>query len=518
MKTSLRILHLEDNPVDADLIRASLAADNVVCETVCVETRRDFIDAVERGGFDLILADYSLPAFDGISALAIAREKRPEVPFIFVTGSLGEEVAIETLKNGATDYVLKHHPGRLVPAIHRAIDEVAVQTQRKRLEDQLRHAQKMESIGTLAGGIAHDFNNLLTAIIGNAQLALAGLRPEDPLHDRLIEIENSGKRAAELTRQLLIFSRRERLEPRTINLNDTIGQFAKMLRRIIGEDVELRFQAAADLSTVFADPGQMEQVLMNLAVNARDAMPEGGELIIETQNITVDETYCRTRPYARPGKYVQISVSDNGAGMDTDTQQHIFEPFFTTKEVGKGTGLGLALAYAIIKQHEGMIEVYSEVGHGTTFRIHLPAQEKAVEEKAPETQPTLRGGAETILVAEDEEALQRLLKGMLTGLGYNVILTRDGEAAVETYSSHRDQIDLVILDMVMPRTSGREAYERIRTLGSDVPVIFMTGYSAEMAQSRCVVEPGAAFIQKPYGIAALGHKVRQALDVRGRHP
>jgi signal transduction histidine kinase len=379
-------------------------------------------------------------------------------------------------------------------------------------EERLQHSQKMEAIGTLAGGVAHDFNNLLTAIIGNAQLALAGLRPKDPLYDRLIEIEHSGKCAAELTRQLLIFSRRERLEPSTIDLNDTIGQFAKLLRRIIGEDIELRFQGAADLSTVFADPGQMEQVLMNLAVNARDAMPEGGELIIETQNIIVDETYCRTHPYARPGKYVQISVTDTGAGMNTDTQQHIFEPFFTTKEVGKGTGLGLAMAYGIIKQHEGMIEVYSEVGHGTTFKIYLPAQEKAVEEKVHETQPMLKGGAETILVAEDDETLQRLLTGMLTGLGYKVILTRDGEAAVETYSSHRDQIDLVILDMVMPRMGGREAYERIRTLGSDVPVIFMTGYSAEIAKSRFVLETGAAFIQKPYGIAALGHKVREALD------
>ena len=512
MEKCLRILHLEDNPVDADLIRATLAAEGVVCEAVRVEARSDFVDAVESGGFDLILADYNLPAFDGISALAIAKEKCPEIPFIFVTGSLGEELAIETLKRGATDYVLKHHPGRLVPAVHRAIEEVAAQTQRQRLEDQLRHAQKMESIGTLAGGIAHDFNNLLTAIIGNAQLALARLRPEDPLCDRLIEIEKSGKRAAELTRQLLIFSRREKLETRALNLNDTINQFAKMLLRIIGEDVELRINAAGDLSTVLADPGQMEQVLMNLAVNARDAMPEGGDLVIETRNIIIDETYCRTRPYARPGKYVQISVTDTGTGMDFDIQQHIFEPFFTTKEVGKGTGLGLGVTYGIIKQHEGMIEVYSEVGYGTAFKIYLPAHERPVDEQVDEIQPMVEGGAETILVAEDEESLQRLLKGMLTGLGYKVILARDGEAAVETYSNHRDQIDLVILDMVMPRMSGGEAYERIRRLGSHVPVIFMTGYSAETRQTKFVIETGAAFIQKPCGMAALGQKVREALD------
>lgn len=379
-------------------------------------------------------------------------------------------------------------------------------------EARLQHSQKMEAVGTLAGGIAHDFNNLLTAIIGNAQLALARLRPDDELYDRLIEIEHSGKRAAELTRQLLIFSRRERLEPRTLDLNATIGPFAKLLRRIIGEDITLRFKAAADLSTVFADPGQMEQVLMNLAANARDAMPGGGELIIETHNVTIDEIYRLTHPYIQPGKYVQISVTDTGSGMDADTQRRSFEPFFTTKEVGKGTGLGLALAYGIIKQHEGMIEVYSEVGHGSTFKVYLPAQEEAVEEKLHETQPVLRGGAETILVAEDDETLQKLLTGMLTGLGYNVILGRDGEAAVEAYSSHRDQIDLVILDMVMPRMGGREAYERLLALGSEVPVMFMSGYSAEMAQSKFVLETGATFIQKPYGIAALGNKVREALD------
>ncbi len=385
-------------------------------------------------------------------------------------------------------------------------------------EERLQHSQKMEAIGILAGGVAHDFNNLLTAIIGNAQLALAHLLPGDWVYDRLIEIEHAGKRAAELTRQLLIFSRRERLEPRTLALNDTIGPFAKLLRRIIGEDIDMRFKGAPDLSTVFADPGQMEQVLMNLAANARDAMPGGGELIIETHNVTIDEGYRLTHPDARPGTYVQISVSDTGSGMDLNTQQHIFEPFFTTKGVGKGTGLGLALAYGIVKQHEGMIEVYSEVGQGTTFNIYLPARERAVEEELHEIRPGVRGGMETILIAEDDDSLQKLLTGMLTGLGYNLILARDGEVAVERYSSHRDEINLVILDMVMPRMGGREAYERIRMLGSEVPVIFMTGYSAEMAQTRFVLETGAVFIQKPYGIAALGNKVREALDAHALAP
>lgn len=510
MNSPLRILHLEDDPVDADLIHSTLAAEHIACETVRVDSRDDFLNEVERNAFDLILADYNLPSFDGISALAIVQDKCREVPFIFVTGSLGEEVAIEVLKKGATDYVLKHHLGRLVPAVQRAVDELAARKDRKGLEDQLRHAQKMESIGTLAGGIAHDFNNLLTAIIGNAQLALAGLQPEEKLRDRLIEIEASGKRAAELTRQLLIFSRRERLEPRVINLNDIIGNFAKMLRRIIGEDVELQFQPAEDLSTVYADPGQIEQVLMNLVVNARDAMAGGGELLIETRNI--DEANYRARPCGHSGPHVEITVTDTGVGMDINTQQHIFEPYFTTKEVGKGTGLGLALVYGIIKQHDGTIGVSSELGRGSTFTICLPAQDRIVEVVIPEAQQQLKGGPETILVAEDEEAIRRMLNGMLTELGYRVILTHDGEAAVEAYSTHRGQIDLVILDLVMPRLGGREAFDRIRRLDRNVPVIFMSGYSAEMSQDGFVNEARTEFIQKPYGITVLGTKIREALD------
>jgi signal transduction histidine kinase len=438
---------------------------------------------------DLLISTYEAAVQQNLELVRVEQEVR----------ALNECLRIE-VKETATDLIEE--------AAERKLAENALIES----EERLQHAQKMEAVGTLAGGIAHDFNNLLTAIIGNAQLALAGLQTEDRVYEHLIEIEHSGKRAAELTRQLLIFSRREQLERTTVDLNNTIEQFSKLLRRIIGEDLELRFKAAADLSTVLADPGQMEQVLMNLAVNARDAMPEGGELLIETRNIIVDEAYCSIRPYARPGKYVQISVTDTGVGMDADTQHHIFEPFFTTKEVGKGTGLGLSLAYGIIKQHEGMIHVYSEPGQGTTFKIYLPVQGKAVEAGVQEAQPALRGGPETILVAEDDESLRKLLTGILTGLGYKVIVTCDGKAAVEEYSSRSGQIDLVILDMVMPRMGGREAYERIRTHSAQVPVIFMTGYSPEMAQHRFVLETGALFIQKPYGIAALSHKVREALD------
>jgi PAS domain S-box-containing protein len=397
----------------------------------------------------------------------------------------------------------------------RIVNFVAVKrdvTKEVELEKQLLHSQKMEAVGRLAGGVAHDFNNLLTAIIGYSQLVKGKLGPGHRLGTEVDQILDAGHRAAALTSQLLAFSRRQTLIPRNINLNDTIGNLMKMLRRIIGEDVDLRYQASQDLYPVFADAGQIEQVIMNMAVNARDAMPGGGRLTIETSNVTLDEAYCREHLWARPGEYARISVSDSGAGMDPETRRRIFEPFFTTKEIGKGTGLGLAVVYGIVKQHGGLIHVYSEPGHGTTFKLYLKAQVAAPQYEVPKPQTALRGGSETILVAEDEETLRELARTILGGLGYRVLLASNGEEAVLICEAAMNEIDLVILDLIMPRMGGREACERMRELGGHFPVIFMTGYAPDMVEDQLPEMSTRLLIQKPYAVDVLARRVRDVLD------
>ena len=356
-------------------------------------------------------------------------------------------------------------------------------------------------------------------ILGNTELAFGMVQPTDKVIPRLEEVEKAANRAAVLTRQLLAFSRRQQMERRSINLNDTIGEIMKLLHRIIGADVEVNLKAGSDLSAIFADPAQIEQVVMNLAVNARDAMPHGGRLNIETSNVELDDSYQRLYPDVAPGRYVQITVSDNGSGMDEETKARLFEPFFTTKEVGRGTGLGLSMVYGIVKQNDGHINVYSELGHGTTFKIFLPIVESAVEKAALAIQAPLLGGTETILVAEDDEALRYLARDVLNDLGYTVLLAKDGEEAVEMYAENRERIDMLLLDVVMPRIGGTVAYERIRQLDGDVPSIFMTGYSSEMVRNRFVdqkmllEESEAVVIQKPYSVEGLGRKIREVLDV-----
>src|SRR5437867_1639542 len=372
MRSDLRIVFVEDSPQDAELEERELRKGGLQFDSMRVWTREDCVRALKQFKPDLIISDYSLPEMDGLTALKIASEICPNVPFIFVSGTIGEERAIESLKRGATDYVAKNQLKGLMTKVHRALKEAEEREEKRWLEEQLRQAQKMESIGKLAGGIAHDFNNLLTAIIGYSELVLNQTRNDDPLRQHIEEIKKAGERAASLTRQLLAYSRKQVLQPRVLDLNAVIAELDKMLRRHIGADIELVTRLAPELGRVKIDPSQIGQIVINLAVNARDAMPQSGKLTIETTNAQLDEAYARKNVAVTPGQYVLLSVSDTGCGMDAQTQSRVFEPFFTTKEIGKGTGLGLSMVYGIVKQSGGDIWVYSEIGRGTVFKIYLP--------------------------------------------------------------------------------------------------------------------------------------------------
>ncbi len=386
-------------------------------------------------------------------------------------------------------------------------------TEVKRLEDQLRQAQKMEAVGRLAGGVAHDFNNLLTAILGSTELLLRGLEPASPLRQDAAEIKKAGERAAGLTRQLLAYSRRQILQPAVLDLNRVVTDMDRLLRRLIGEDVDLVTAPAPDLGAVRADRGQIEQVIVNLALNARDAMPQGGKLTIATANAQLGPDYAETHPGATPGPYVMLAVSDTGAGMDRDTIAHLFEPFFTTKEVGKGTGLGLATVYGIVKQSEGYVAVYSEPGQGTSFKIYLPrvaADAAVTAPPAPVAEPPR--GTETVLVVEDEEAVRSLSRRALEAAGYTVLAAAAGPDALRLVERYGGPIHLLLTDVVMPGMSGRELAQQLGQRRPGLRVLYMSGYPGDAMVHRGALEPGTAFLQKPFLPEDLTRKVREVLE------
>ncbi|SEM01299.1 PAS domain S-box-containing protein [Syntrophus gentianae] len=385
-------------------------------------------------------------------------------------------------------------------------------TARKALEEQLRQAQKMEAIGQLAGGVAHDFNNILQAILGYTQMILLSLGPDDENRGKLEQVAKAGEKAAALTRQLLAFSRRQVLHLGPLDLNSTIDDLTKMLHRLIGEDIELIFLPDSALWTVNADRSQMEQVIINLCINARDAMPEGGRLTIETRNIQFDDDDRARYDWAKPGRYAQLNITDTGCGMDLDTRSKIFDPFYTTKEQGKGTGLGLATVYGIVRQHEGMIHVYSELGQGSLFSIYLPITERTEEKTLVEPQGPAPGGHETILLAEDDEPLRFLAEEILKMAGYHVLAAVDGEDALRVYREHAQEVDLLLTDLVMPKKSGRAVYEEIRAQNPDIRCLFMSGYSEKAAHPNFVLDEGFHLIQKPFKAADLLKTLRQELD------
>jgi len=393
-------------------------------------------------------------------------------------------------------------------------------TERKRAEEtlnateeQLRQSQKMEAVGKLAGGVAHDFNNLLTAISGHSELSLRRLGADDPLRRNVEVIKSASDRAAALTRQLLAFSRKQVLQPKVLDLNDVVVETNKLLRRLIGEDIDLLTVLEPSLGKIKADPGQIGQVLMNLSVNARDAMPRCGKLTIETSNIYIDEEYARRHVSVTPGWYVMLAVSDTGCGMDDATRERIFEPFFTTKEVGKGTGLGLSTVFGIVKQSGGNIWVYSEVGRGTTFKIYLPRTDKTVETfEASSNHDEAPAGTETVLLVEDEEIVRDMTHEILRMSGYHVLESSRGSEALAVCEQHKGPIHLMLTDVVMPQMSGRELAERLMPLRPEMRVLYMSGYTDDAIVHHGVLDEGMAFIEKPFTPNALARKVRESLD------
>jgi PAS domain S-box-containing protein len=389
-------------------------------------------------------------------------------------------------------------------------------TERRRLEDQLRQSQKMEAIGQLAGGIAHDFNNLLTVINGYSDVLIDSLPADDPSQTFLKFIKQAGEQSAALTNQLLAFSKNQFLAPKAMDLNQVVRKVETMLRRIIGEDIALSTALAPNLGSVIADQTQMEQILMNLAVNARDAMPQGGSLTIETKAIDLDENYARTHPGVQTGSYVQLSVTDTGTGMPEEVKQHIFEPFYTTKGVGKGTGLGLSVVHGIVRQSDGFIEVYSEVGHGTCFKIYLPQATGALDGEAAAGQapPASLRGSESILLVEDEPNVREFARHVLESYGYKVIVAGNAKEALERSAGHPSPIQLLLTDVVMPGTGGRSLAEQLKAARPEITVLFMSGYTEDAVVRHGILHESMNFLQKPFSPLALATQVRNVLDER----
>ena len=638
MSRPLRVLIVEDSEDDTQLLLHELRRGGYDPMHERVDSATAMEQALAGQQWDMVIADYSIPNFSSMAALALLKEQGHDLPFIIVSGTITEETAVGTMKAGAHDYLLKGNLKRLIPAIERELreaksrrerrraeealresekrlqaildnspaiiflkntegrylyvnpqfakltpltreqilgktddeiflpaqaaafraddlkvlqagvalefEEVADQqdgphtsivskfplrnaegkvyaicaiatdiTERKSLEAQLRQSQKMEAIGQLAGGIAHDFNNLLTVINGYSELMLLSLPVEHPHCATFEQIRQAGEKASRLNRQLMAFSRQQVLQPKVLDLNAVVANIDTMLQRVIGEDIDLLTILSPGLASVKADPGQIEQVLMNLLVNARDAMPAGGRLTIETADVVLDTDYARTHVAVNPGRYVMLAVSDNGCGMDAETQARIFEPFFTTKELGKGTGLGLSTVYGIVKQSGGNIGVYSEPGRGTTFRIYLPRIEEAAEAVEPgKAREQLPRGSETILLVEDEAGVRTLAKTILQTHGYTVLDAAQGKDAFLLSGQHEGLIHLMVTDMVMPEMSGREVAERLKPLRPNMKVLFMSGFTDKAMVHHEELDQGMAFLQKPFTPQTLARKVREVLD------
>jgi len=518
----LRVLVIEDSDDDTIILIRELRHAGYDVEYERVENAISMREALSRKSWHIIICDHALPGFDSFAALKIAHESASDLPFIVVSGKIGEEVAVEAIRAGADDYVMKDRMQRLGSVVEREMQLVAerrrnheAEEERIELEEQLRQAQKMEAVGQLAGGIAHDFNNLLTVIVSYCTVLLKEIESDNPWHSDVSEIKNAGDRAALLTRQLLAFSRKQILQLEVIDLGQIVAGMENILSRLVSENIELRFCIDPELYAITADVSQLEQVILNLAVNAQDAIVDAGEIVISVRNVALDDKAGARLGELPGGDYLMLSVSDDGEGMDEETQSHLFEPFFTTKEIGKGTGLGLSSVFGITKQSGGGIEVKTRPGMGSDFRLYFPktnASEPNVAADRPNLHTVSSEGSETVLIVEDEEAILNLFKRALGTLGYTVLVAHHGEEALLIAEQHQGRIDLIITDIVMPQMGGYELVERLLPLRPEMSVLFTTGHDDSLMSDQAINFPQEQLIQKPFVVQDIAKKVRAILD------
>jgi signal transduction histidine kinase len=519
----LRLLLVEDCEPDAELLLHELRTGGYDVTLERVETAGALRAALDTKPWDLVLSDYSLPSFSAPEALAVVQETHPELPFIIVSGTIGEDTAVTALKTGAADFLVKGRLARLLPAIERELKEVALRATRVRerqaLEDQLRQSQKLEGIGRLAGGIAHDFNNLLTAIMGYTEMILDQIGPDKPISRDLEEIRAASERAVALTRQLLAFSRKQTLHLAPVDLNEVVTGMRDMLQRLIGEAVTISLRLTPGLAPILADRTQLEQILMNLVVNARDAMPAGGTVVVDTGWADETEVTAVTHESAAAGNYARLRVVDTGAGMDAQTQSRIFEPFFTTKPVGHGTGLGLSTVYGVIQQLGGHLAVTSQVGRGTTFTLYFPesARDGTLGQVAARKRPmALAEHREVVLVVEDQRGVRQLVFRILTRHGYTVLEAASAEDALALFEQQGPRIDLLLTDVVMPGMSGGALADKLTALRPGLSVLFMSGFTGTDGSSQ--LPASAVIVEKPFTASILLQVVRDVLDRRTLAP
>ncbi len=512
----IEVLLIEDNPGDARLLREYLAEfKDAISEVHVADNLEAGLTLLKEKEISAILLDLTLPDSHGLETVLNVCEAETLVPIIVLSGLDDESMAVRALREGAQDYLIKDQINShlLVRAIRYAIQRKGAELMLREFEEQLQQAQRMESVGRLAGGIAHDFNNLLTVIEGYAKLMLETEDTSDEQRRDLTHIHQAAERAAALTRQLLTFSRRQFTHPQSLDIGEVTREMEPMLKSTIGERIELHLVAADDLGKVVVDRGQIEQVILNLVLNARDAMEEGGILTIECVNLVIDAETSKHHPEAIPGEYVQLAVTDTGVGMPEKIKQQIFDPFFTTKPFGAGTGLGLSTVYGIVKQSDGHLWVYSEPSMGTTLKVNLPLSNTEITQPLPTSSPDVDvTGTERLLVVEDEPELLNMISTFLRSVGYTICSAASGHEAISIAKIGKEKFDLLVSDVVLPDLTGPDILTQTREAQPEMRVLFMSAYPGDTIVQRGVIKPSTPFISKPFAPETLGRKIREVLD------